>query len=151
MWKRSIFAALSLSLLPLLLPAVEPDPLSLQQTMLSSRLREALTSSRQSMTDLEAYYNSMIHGLENRLQEQSRELIELSSYLTSTMNSFRALSQELENSMRSYLLERQRRQARDRIIAVFALAFGFMVAGKVSVAVLSARGIPIPKWIKIMV
>jgi len=152
MWKKCALFFLALSL-HFALPswAAEPDPLSLRQTMLSSALREALASSRQSMTDLEAYYNSMIRGLEIQLETQSQELIMLSHYLTNTIYSFRALSQELENSTRLYLLERQRRQKNERILfTIGSVAFAFIVA-KIIVFALTLRGIRVPKWVKILV
>jgi len=152
MWKKGLL----LLSLPLLLHgasrAAEPgDPLLLQQAMPSSALREAPAGSRQSMTGLEAYYSSMIRGLEGQLRTQSLELTELSNYLTNTIYSFRALSREVENSTRLYLLERQRRRRNERIIfAIGSAAFAF-IAAKIIVLALTLRGIRVPKWVKILV
>jgi len=156
MWKRGFLVLLVCMFFGFFSPPayssdVEPNRLSLQQMRLSSQLREALNNSRQSMLDLENYYNSMIAGLEMRLAEQSGELKMLSMHLTDTMSSFRSLSIELNNSSMALAVERGRRQALEKILAIGSLLFVAMVAGKITVFVLSKRGVRIPKLIKIIV
>jgi len=130
------------------------EPLLSQATSISSRLRSALQDSQNYLSELEARSTSLLERLEESeilrgLQEE--ELAALSESLTSTTNSFAALSLELQNSIISYHRERVMRQTRDRVIAAFAAAFVAMVIGKVSVFALSARGARVPKWLKIIV
>jgi len=128
MWKNCVFILLALSL-PFVLPswAAEPDPLSLRQTRLSSQLREALTNSRQSMIGLENYYSGLIAGLRDSLERQSGELTMLSDYLTNTMNSFRSLSEELQNSGTLLAVERDRRIRQERISIVIGAIGGLVL------------------------
>jgi len=133
MWKRKIcYCCFSLVLLLVLVPqylsAVQIDQeLSLQQTRLSSQLREALTNSRQSMIELENYYSGLIAGLRDSLERQSGELTMLSDYLTSTMNSFRSLSEELQNSGILLAVERDRRIRQERISIVIGVIGGLVL------------------------
>jgi len=159
MWKRRMyfFAVVSLVCSFLFLPplhsAVAPTgrELSLQQTRLSSRLREALTGSRQLMIELEYYYNGLIAELKESLERQSGELTKLSDYLTSTMNSFRSLSEELQNSGILLAAERDRRQRLEKVLWVFGIAGAAVLAGKgIMLALYYGRGIRIPAWLKII-
>jgi len=153
MWK-GFFLLLPLFFLPWVLPAAPQDQLLSQATSISSQLRETLTGSQKYLQELETRSILLQRRLDESeilLEAQGEELRMLSDSLTHTMNSFSALSLELQNSVMRLHTERVLRQARDRTIAVFAAAFLAMVVGKITVAMLSKRGVPVPKWLKIIV
>jgi|GEM_PF-2449015 len=132
----------------------QTDPLSLRQTTLSSALREALTDSLRYQSELETRLDGLLERLsesESLLEGQRAEYYALSNYLTNTMNSFRSLSAELWNSTVLLTAERERRRTLERILAAGSLLFVAMVVGKITVFVLSARGVRIPKILKIIV
>jgi len=144
-----LFALLSW---PLPAHAQTSEELSLQQTRLSSALREALTGSRQSMMELERYYHGLIAELRDSLERQSGELTTLSDYLTSTMNSFRSLSAELQNSSMALAVERDRRARLERILLLVGIAGAAVLVGKGAfLALYYGRGIRVPAWLKIIV
>ena len=121
--------------------------LSSRQMMLSSQLREALTNSRQSMMELEHYYHGLIAELRDSLERQSGELTTLSDYLTSTMNSFRSLSAELQNSGIALAVERDRRIRQQRISVGLGIGGGIVLSAKLTMLILYFRKgtiLPIP-------
>jgi len=120
--------------------------LLLQQTRISSALREALTSSRESMTGLEASYRE----LQNLLAEQSAELTKLSVYLTNTMNSFWDLSERLQTSAARYNQERARRARLTTVLIIMSGLFVLMVLAKISCFALLKKGVKLPAWVKII-
>jgi len=127
-----------------------PDPLLSQQMSLSSAVRSALLNSKQSMTDLENSYKSMMDILQNKVDVQSKELTRLSTDLTNTMLSFRNLSAELENLNLQLELEKQKVKLRNKILFWFGLAGVVIVLCKVVAFILYAKRVPIPRWLDIL-
>ena len=127
------------------------DPLSLQQTNLSSQVRSALLESRRSMGNLEQSYQAMINLLNGKLETQSEELTTLSTRLTDTMNSFRASSAALENS--NLKLEREKRKNKTLVKLLWAGTVLFLInaAGKVVMFALWGKGVKAPRWLDILV
>jgi len=150
MLKKIFFFLLLLAPFLLFAEDVKHDPLLSQQMSLSSAVRSALESSKQSMTQLEAYYNSMMFGLETQLQSQSMELTTLSTRLTDTMLSFRNLSAELDNLNIQLTKEQERVQTRNKILFWFGIIGAIILLGKIIAFILYAKRVPIPRWLDIV-
>jgi len=136
--------------LPLFSQDAEPDPLLSQQTSLSSAVRSALLSSRQSMTDLETFYQAMMSKLQNKLDIQSTELMTLSLRLTDTMNSFRDLSNKLENLNLQVELEKEKVRTRNKVLLWLGIIGGVIILGKIAAFILYAKRVPMPRWLDII-
>jgi uncharacterized integral membrane protein len=150
------FLIIAFALLLILLPIcvcpqdAQPDPLLLQQTNLSSAVRQALQNSRQSMTDLETSSKIMTDRLQSRVDAQSVELMTLSADLTNTMNSFRALSGELENSNQQLGQEKEKVRVRNKALLWFGIIGGIIILGKIAAFILYAKRVPMPRWLDII-
>ena len=155
MWKGFLLGLLLLVFCPLFLLAAPQDPLLSQATSISSRLREALIGSQTYLQELEirsSLLQQRLDASENLLEAQAEELQMLSYSLTHTMNSFSALSLELQNSVMQLHTERVRRQRYERILKIIALAGAVILLGKgIFLGLYYGRGIRVPAWLKIIV
>ena len=133
------------------LRAEEQDPLLLQQTSLSSAVRSALQESRQSMENLETYYQSMMASLNKKLDEQSEESAQLSMLLTDTMNSFRDSSIVLENLNVQVELEKEKVRVRNTILIWAGILFLINVLAKIGAFICWGKGIKLPRWLDILI
>jgi capsule polysaccharide export protein KpsE/RkpR len=92
----------------------------------------------------------MIGSLQAKLDTQSGELTTLSTRLTDTMNSFRALSSELESLSLQLELERERVQARNKALLIIGIVGGAIILGKIAAFILYAKSVKIPRWLDIV-
>jgi hypothetical protein len=92
----------------------------------------------------------MMSKLQNKLDIQSGELTTLSLRLTDTMNSFRALSNELENLNLQVELEREKVRARNKALLWVGIIGGVIILGKIAAFILYAKRVPMPRWLDIV-
>lgn len=145
-----LFALLLLLAFPLWPQDAPQDSLLSQQMSLSSAVRSALLNSKQSMTDLENSYRSILNSLQSTVDAQSAELMKLSTDLTDTMLSFRASSAALENSNLQLELEKEKVRARNKALLWFGIIGAVITLGKLAAFILYAKRVPMPRWLDIV-
>jgi len=153
------FSALSLLLLSGLFAQDAPqDPLSLQQTSLSSAVRSALLDSKRQMDLAESYSNSLrmkIDSLEAQSLRDAEELTQLSTHLTNMTDSFRSLFSEFSSLNISLELEKQGNRRKSKANLWLGIILGVMWLLKLARVILGfakpAINKFIPLWLDILI